>query len=254
MNMNHRTRILIAFAVVSLLTLLSTFSTSALSNVTFSPDGTGWTDTDDCNWVNANYNLSGTPTVDDDGGYDYFAVTMVDGNGVVLDVDWWSMLFANGPFISSDYSDFSSVHNITARPVTFSLWDITYPGALDENTDDGYAFASAGTLLASFVLDPAEIAPVCSSLPVVTSSSGIPIPAGSVVGDLPNAIRAYYRPGNLSTVTLNAGTYWVIGVDESGAYYKIILANQYLWVPVESMQPSYQAPQNGAPLPTRVVN
>ena len=81
------------------------------------------------------------------------------------------------------------------------------------------------------------------------------VPDGAVVGDMPNNTQAYWAPGKVSPdVTINAGTYWVVGEDESGQYYKIILACQYLWVPVDSMQPSYQAPWSGQPLPTRVVS
>lgn len=92
-------------------------------------------------------------------------------------------------------------------------------------------------------------------LPAVDLDTCIAIPSGSVVGDLPFQTQAFYSPGKLAPdVFLNPGTYWVIGQDEAHEYYEIVLACQYLWVPVNSMQPSYQAPQNGAPLPTRVVD
>ena len=77
------------------------------------------------------------------------------------------------------------------------------------------------------------------------------IPAGSVVGEMPNDTQAYYAPGEVAPgVILNAGTYWVLGTDESGQYYEILLACQYLWVPVNSMFPTGQSPWNGQPLPT----
>ena len=83
----------------------------------------------------------------------------------------------------------------------------------------------------------------------------VPIPDGSVVGDLPAGAQAYYAPGKISPdVFLNPGTYWVIGEDESGQYYQILLACQYLWVPIDTMQPSYQPPWSGQPLPTRAVS
>ncbi len=81
------------------------------------------------------------------------------------------------------------------------------------------------------------------------------VPAGSVVGDTPFQTQVYYEPGNVSPgVILNPGTYIVIGQDESETYYKIMLACQFVWVRKENMQPSYELPQNGAPLPTRVVS
>ncbi|MFN8530295.1 MAG: hypothetical protein U0670_16975 [Anaerolineae bacterium] len=81
------------------------------------------------------------------------------------------------------------------------------------------------------------------------------IPAGSVVGEAPLGAQAYYAPGQVAPgVVLNPGTYIVIGQDESETYYKVILACQTLWVRKDTMQPSYQAPQNGEPLPTRIVS
>ncbi len=81
------------------------------------------------------------------------------------------------------------------------------------------------------------------------------VPAGSVVGDTPFQTQVYYEPGNVSPgVFLNPGTYIVIGQDESETYYKIMLACQFVWVRKENMQPSYQPPQNGTPLPTRIVD
>jgi hypothetical protein len=46
----------------------------------------------------------------------------------------------------------------------------------------------------------------------------------------------------------------VIGQDATGEWRKILHGCAFLWVPIDSMGPSYQSPQNGAPLPTRVVS
>ncbi len=81
------------------------------------------------------------------------------------------------------------------------------------------------------------------------------IPTGSVVGEAPLGAQAYFAPGQVAPgVVLNPGTYVVIGQDESETYYKVILACQTLWVRKDTMQPSFQAPQNGQALPTRVVS
>lgn len=83
----------------------------------------------------------------------------------------------------------------------------------------------------------------------------LPLTAGAVVGDMPFDTQAFYEPGKQANdVVVNAGTYWVLGADESGQYYKILLACQYLWVPVDSMQPSFQPPWQGQPLPTTLVD
>ena len=80
------------------------------------------------------------------------------------------------------------------------------------------------------------------------------MPSGSVVGSLPSDQQAFYSPGNVAPgVILHAGTYWVTGVGTaaSGAkFYRLLVACQYLYVPLASMQPSYQPPWNGQPLPT----
>jgi hypothetical protein len=85
-----------------------------------------------------------------------------------------------------------------------------------------------------------------------------PLMSGSVIGEAPLGAQIYWgpsanqaSPGNL----LNPGTYWVMGVDETGEYAKIWLTCQSVfWVRSDTLQPSYQPPQNGQALPTRVVN
>lgn len=80
------------------------------------------------------------------------------------------------------------------------------------------------------------------------------VPAGSVVGDAPFQTQVYYEPGNVSPdLFLNPGTYIVVGQDASETYYKIMLACSFVWVRKDTMQPSYEQPQNGAPLPTQIV-
>ena len=92
----------------------------------------------------------------------------------------------------------------------------------------------------------------CAGLP--TYGSCLPLTDFAVVGDMPFNTQADYAPGQPAAgVMINAGTYWVLGQDESHQFYKILLACQYLWVPVDSMQPSFQSPWQGQPLPTEVV-
>ncbi len=103
---------------------------------------------------------------------------------------------------------------------------------------------------------PSEVTlPPCAIDP---SSCVIPIPDGSVVGALPSDQIAFYAPGKLTApnVTINAGTYWVTGIgtaDDGSQFYRIIVGCLYLYVPIDSMQPSYQAPWNGEPLPTNEI-
>jgi hypothetical protein len=89
---------------------------------------------------------------------------------------------------------------------------------------------------------------------ILSGGCAIGIPEGSVVGEAPAGAYVFWAPGKESPgVMLNPGTYWVIGQDESETYYKAVLACQYVWVRKDTMQPSYQFPQNGASLPTRIV-
>jgi len=83
-----------------------------------------------------------------------------------------------------------------------------------------------------------------------------PIPSEAVVGAFVADAPTYYEPGKLiePPVTITAGnTAWVLGMDASGMYYKIVWVCQYLWVPVSSMGPNYDAVWNGTPLPTGTV-
>ncbi|MBK8022465.1 MAG: hypothetical protein IPK19_13820 [Chloroflexi bacterium] len=65
----------------------------------------------------------------------------------------------------------------------------------------------------------------------------------------------FYSPGKASPgLSVKPGTYIVVGQDATESFYKIVLACQFVWVPKESMQPSFQPPQNGAALPTRIVS
>jgi len=187
-------------------------------------------------------------TVGDYGGdKDTIGWIIVDAVGNIVNWDAENVSVGSTSPIDFTYSPQAN----QVLPVTINLIDPVQLPA-DE------AEALAAPVIASMVFDAADFVPSCAQLPhaapAVGSAACPNLPSGAVVGSLPNATRAYYRPGNLSTVTVNPGTYWVIGVDESGAYYKIMLACQFLWLPIESMQPSYQAPQNGAPLPTNTVS
>jgi hypothetical protein len=75
---------------------------------------------------------------------------------------------------------------------------------------------------------------------------------GAFVADTP----LYSEPGVLVSpaLTMAAGkTAWVLGVDPSGQYYRIIWVCSYVYVPTSSMGPNYDAVWQGRPLPTGVV-
>lgn len=91
--------------------------------------------------------------------------------------------------------------------------------------------------------------------PAVSSTPGTVIPSGSVVGLLTADTLASYAPGLSTDITLHAGqTFWVVGLDTTEAYYKIVLANGYLWIPAALMVPTPGAPWYSTPLPTLIVD
>ncbi|MBN1964384.1 MAG: hypothetical protein JW910_07045, partial [Anaerolineae bacterium] len=77
-----------------------------------------------------------------------------------------------------------------------------------------------------------------------------------VVGQFVADAVTYWAPGAAlePTVILPAGkTAWVLGMNATGEYYKIIWQCQYLWVPVGTMGPNPDAVWNNTPLPLDVV-
>jgi len=235
--------------------LASTLSAGAATGGSISFTGTGDAAAPTCDEVDLDYHFAWTGTVDDGGG-DWVAVVTTDGAGRALDVDFW--LEGLGPQSIDDYTDIGIINSITMRPVNISLYDIPNPGSLDENSLQGYAFATAGTLLAVDSFDPAIVAAACAGLPLAAGGCDVmmPIPATAVGGTFVADAPTYWAPGEPTNplVTIKAGnTARVIGKDASGQYYKIIWVCDFLWVPVNTMGPNYDSVWNGAPLPTEVV-
>ncbi|MDX2161545.1 MAG: hypothetical protein SF162_09490 [bacterium] len=202
-----------------------------------------------------------TDLVEDETNCDRVAMMMTDSTGALLDIDMFCIDTTTGSGSDdADYGTGSEFSEINAGPVTYSLFDVfAGDSASDENTLAFGAFLLANrTCIAEefyFGDSVAQGSPrsVCS---FGSSASGcrLTIPSGSVVGDAPFGAQVYWRPGDVSPgVVLNPGTYTVVGQDESETYYRIVLACQFVWVRKDTMQPSFQAPQNGEPLPTRIV-
>jgi hypothetical protein len=136
----------------------------------------------------------------------------------------------------------------------------SYPGAMTETViEDAEVYAL------DFELDPfdgqaavtwtADCRDAPDELPPVLGC-GIELTANAAVGTfLTDIVPSWAAQDDCHTqVTINAGqTAWVLGVDETGAFYKIVWACQYLWVPVEVMGPNPDAVWNNTPLPTTVV-
>jgi hypothetical protein len=105
--------------------------------------------------------------------------------------------------------------------------------------------AAANTTSATFL----GTAPGCDVL--------MPMTADAAVGTFVANADVYAEPGTLTSplITLEAGkTAWVLGVDASGQYYKLVWSCSILWVKTSTMGPNYDAVWQGHPLPTGVVN
>ena len=101
----------------------------------------------------------------------------------------------------------------------------------------------------------------CDGLPTFGAIAGceaaLPLTTDSVVGAFVTDADLYWSPGKLTDpiATITAGnTAWVLGVDSTGSYYKIVWVCQLLWVPVSTMGPNFDKVWNGSPLPTAVVS
>ncbi len=83
------------------------------------------------------------------------------------------------------------------------------------------------------------------------------LPKTAVVGSFGQDAMIYWKPGKLTSplVTIQAGkTAWVLGVDESGQYRKIVWSCDYLWVKADALTPNFDAVWQGTPLPMDVVH
>ena len=100
----------------------------------------------------------------------------------------------------------------------------------------------------------------CDGSGIVRFSSGPDmgdLPLGSVVGSVLATGHAHWAPradAVSDDVVIEANkTLWVVGIDEAGSYYKVMLSGRYFWLPVAVMGPNFDEVWNGTPLPTTVV-
>lgn len=147
---------------------------------------------------------------------------------------------------------------------------LTYTFAADTMLDGAYPVLEWGVDSdVTDVLDPQQLLDLdwdasCDTVDEGTIEVAAPgcdvlinLPATAVVGTFVNSAPLYYAPGMLVEpyTELEAGkTAWVLGVDASGGYYKILWGCSFVWVPVGAMGPNYDAVWGGMPLPTGVVN
>jgi hypothetical protein len=117
--------------------------------------------------------------------------------------------------------------------------------------------ASITPTLTSAVVTPPPSPSSSSSSPAVPGPDMVALPSGSVVGSFVTTTPAYFAPSTnaVTTITIEAGkTLWVLGVDSSGDFYKVVMAGRYFWVPVDTMGPNFDNVWQGRPLPTNVIS
>lgn len=252
-----------ALMLLIILVLGAVGSASAASGGSFVFDYAG--DAGD-NGDGPQFDITLSGPIDDGGICDWVVMVMFDANGVVVDVD--PNCVNPGTGLGSDDGDYGVTNVPTSRPITYTLFDVdgaeaTALSGITEGSPAYIAYLQAnGTCLAE---DYEDASSILTGLPsgsryVVcgAAASGdvcnLVIPVGAVVGSAPLGAQVYYSPGNITNITLNPGTYIVVGQDSTETYYKVVLACQFLWVLKNTMEPSFLPPQNGAPLPTTIVN
>jgi len=148
----------------------------------------------------------------------------------------------------------------------------------ERNVEDGqtatfsYTFPPDATLptemvITIYVFAEVEVSstrvPLNSTCPQTTVQGvdNCPLPTnGAVVGKLIRETFVYWGPdiSKASTVRLttapDAKTYWVIGIDPTRKFFKIIIACGTYWVPVETMSTNPDKVWNNTPLPKNTTN
>jgi hypothetical protein len=105
------------------------------------------------------------------------------------------------------------------------------------------------------VSTPGDEEPVADVEDVAGCDVLVNIPDSAVGAAITTDTPVYWKPGEVSNEVFPAGlTLRAIGVDESGMYTQVLYVCGFYWVPTSAIGPNYNAPWNGAPLPTVVVD
>ncbi|MBI5959157.1 MAG: hypothetical protein HY866_10505 [Chloroflexi bacterium] len=193
----------------------------------------------------ASQSFSGPATIDgrttlDGVDYDTYTFTLPAGTtsfGTAFSRSWAALPSADFVFV------FYSTVIIDSQQVWLARVTITC-------VEGGLAADFSGTDLQQpgVAVVPAAV-PGCDTKMALTSTSVV----GAVVSDA----VLYAQPGTSISpvITLPPGkTAWVLGLDPTGEYYKLVWACDYLWVQRGTMGPNYDGVWQGRPLPTDTVN
>jgi hypothetical protein len=195
------------------------------------------------------YHVTGDATTDDGGGVDYICVVCLNSDGSPKDVDVLS--FPLGTIDATGGCDSRPNFPTDVPPYSVSVYDVTGPYS-QEDTPGGLAYCE------SFA--PPSSSPSSKKSADVVHGPGpdmIYLPEWAVVGTFTQTTLLYYypAPGAESDSTMYIGqSLWVLGLDHSGMFYQVVLSGKYLWVPVDTIGPTYGDPWYGRPLPTEVID
>jgi hypothetical protein len=103
---------------------------------------------------------------------DYFALTITDANGVVVDAVGGEIRDDEFPRTIPIQVDLQAINVITARPIFVRLYDVTTePNNADPANYYQQIVASGAPLLAEVMFDPANRIPSCAALPYINATS-----------------------------------------------------------------------------------
>ncbi|MBI5958452.1 MAG: hypothetical protein HY866_06955 [Chloroflexi bacterium] len=204
----------------------------------------------------------------DDGPYwtDFWGFILYDGDHSPI------LAYAGSSIGISQAFQVSSVYLINpvdAWPITVEIYDTTtdLAGATTADTYNNVAAAGVPVLKSLSFSGEAEGNPCVTSDDVIESVGSVPgcdtrlpLTADAVVGTFVSDTKLYWGASMISATdatvpTISAGkTAWVLGMDKSGSFYRIIWQCQSLWVPVNTMGPNNDNVWHGKALPTNVVS
>ncbi|MBI5957849.1 MAG: hypothetical protein HY866_03880 [Chloroflexi bacterium] len=111
-----------------------------------------------------------------------------------------------------------------------------------------------GNIISNAAVGVGPIGGGSAAAPVPGCDVTIYIPPSAVGARITATTPVYWAPGELSDEVFPAGlSLRAIGVDETGAYTKVLYVCGYYWVPTGVIGPNFDAVWNGAALPTDVV-
>lgn len=148
------------------------------------------------------------------------------------------------------------------------LYSASYDGFLPVTLSIPFTQSYSGTIyvyyeVADFAWGQVEREINCVVAAAPSQSEGVPCGPtliGIGQGLLVRPTPLYWAPRQnaASTIILqttpDAKTYWVLGIDSTRSFYKIVIACKTYWVPADTLVPNPDGVWRGAPLPTRIVD